>query len=68
MRILRWAAELAVDSEVGRSAVGVAALDEPQKSELLRAEDQSLISAVLDAVVEPVVDDHDEGDVVQEVV
>lgn len=67
MRILRWAAELAVDSDVGRSAVGVAALDALEESELLQRDDQALISAVLDAVVEPVVDNYDEGDVVQEV-
>jgi hypothetical protein len=47
--------------------VGVAALDALEESELLQADDQLLISAVLDAVVEPVVGDYDEGDVVQEV-
>ena len=45
----------------------MAALDALEESELLQADDQALISAVLDAVVEPIVDDDDEGDVVQEV-
>lgn len=67
MRLLRWAAELAVDSDGGRSDLGVAALDALEESELLQGDDQALISAVLDAVVGPVVDDYADGDVVQEV-
>jgi hypothetical protein len=67
MRLLRWAAELAVDEDVGRGAVGVAALEALEVSALLQKDDQALISAVLDAVVEPVVDVYDEGDLVQEV-
>src|SRR4051794_39914907 len=61
------AAELAVDTDVGRSAVGVAALDALEESALLQADDQALISAVLDAVVEPAVGAYDEGDFVQAV-
>jgi len=67
MRILRWAAELAVDGDVARSSVGVAALDALEESALLQDDDQPLISAVLDAVVEPAVDAYDDGDVVREV-
>jgi hypothetical protein len=37
------------------------------ESALLQEDDQALISATLDAVVEPVVYAYDEGDVVQEV-
>ena len=36
MRLLRWAAELAVDEDVGRGAVGVAALEALEVSELLQ--------------------------------
>lgn len=47
--------------------MGVSALHALEDSELLQDDDQALISAVLDAVVGAVVDDYDEGDVVQEV-
>ena len=67
MRMLRWAAELAVDKEDGRNNVGVAALSALQDSELLQRDDQDLISAVLSVSVEPVLDVYDEGDEVQEV-
>lgn len=66
MRLLRWAAELALDADPGRSAVGVSALGALQQSELMQADDQSLLSRILDAVVEPVVDDYHEGDTVLE--
>ena len=67
MRILRWSAELAVDADVGRAAVGVAALEALEQSPLLQQEDQALITAVLEAVVQPLLDTYDDGDVVQEV-
>lgn len=57
----------AADSDVGRSTVGVAALAALEEAELLQEDDQALISAVLDAVVEPVVDHYDDGDDVREV-
>lgn len=66
MRLLRWAAELALDADPGRSAVGVAALDGLQQSELIRRHDQPLVTAVLQAVLEPVVDDYHEDDIVLE--
>lgn len=67
MRILRWAAELAAEPQGSRSAVGVASLEALERSELLQAADQVLISAVLIAVVEPVTEHYTEGDIVEEV-
>jgi hypothetical protein len=54
MRLLRWAAQLAVDDDTARSAVGVAALTALGVSELLHRADEVVVSAVLDAVLDPV--------------
>lgn len=67
MRLLRWASDQAVDADVARSRVGVAALKALERSALLQAGDQALISAVLEAVVGSSAADYDEGDGVQEV-
>ena len=67
MRLLRWAAELAADDDVSRSAVGVAALEALERSDLLRADDQAIVSTVLDAVVDLPASAYAEGDVVEEV-
>lgn len=66
MRMLRWAADLAASDVGPRAAVGIAALDALDESEVLDAEDQALISAVLDAVVEPAAETYDEGDEIEE--
>lgn len=66
MRLLRWAAELSLDADPGRSVVGVSALRALQQSELLQTGDQSLLSSILAAVVNPVIDDYDQDDVVLE--
>jgi ribosome assembly protein YihI (activator of Der GTPase) len=49
-----------------RSSVGVAALDALDDSPLLQQDDQLLISAVLDAIVEPVVEQYGFDDDVEE--
>jgi hypothetical protein len=49
------------------SVHGLAALDALEESTMLHADDQALISAVLDAVVEPLVDIYHQDDVVREV-
>lgn len=66
MRMLRWAADLAASDVRPRAAVGIAALDALNESEVLDAEDQLLISGVLDAVVEPATETYDEGDEIEE--
>lgn len=65
MRMLRWAAELAVAGGPG-AEVGVAALDALTSSELLQPEDRQLIKAIVDVVVDPLVDVYAEGDPVEE--
>ena len=66
MRLLRWAAELAVDSDVGRGGVGLAALDALGRSELVQEEDTSIVLAVLDAVLARAAESYDETDQVEE--
>ncbi|HET7386929.1 MAG TPA: hypothetical protein VFJ19_09740 [Nocardioidaceae bacterium] len=66
MRMLRWASELAVEANGGRSGVGVATLGALEDSELLQVEDQSLVSAVLAAVVENLVTRYDGTKIVEE--
>lgn len=53
MRMLRWAAERALDPD--HQSVGVAALTALNDSEMLQPEDQALIDAVIEAVLaEPI--------------
>lgn len=51
MRMLRWAAEKAVNADDDVAAVGVAALEALGSSELLQEEDQALIDKVVDAIL-----------------
>lgn len=51
MRLLRWAAELAVDQDALRADLGVAVLAELDESELLQPPDQPIVTATLDLVV-----------------
>lgn len=62
MRMLRWAADLAVSADPARSDLGLAALDGLQRSEILQQDDQALISGVLDAVVDRAEDVYTGGD------
>jgi hypothetical protein len=52
MRLLRWAAEQATDDNDDRAVVGIRVLEALGGSELLQAEDQGLIDAVVDALLE----------------
>jgi ribosome assembly protein YihI (activator of Der GTPase) len=52
MRMLRWASELAVSDDDAKARMGVAALAALSGSELLQEEDQQLVDAVLDSVLE----------------
>lgn len=52
MRMLRWASEEASSTEPTRARIGVAALDALSASELLQEEDQALVDAVIDALIE----------------
>lgn len=56
MRLLRWAAELAIDkseaSTESTNLAGLQILDALQRSPLLQEADQAFISAVLEAVVD----------------
>ncbi len=54
MRLLRWAAALAVEEDTARSAVGLATLSALGVSELLHPADEVVVSAVVDAVLDPV--------------
>ena len=51
MRILRWAAELAVSDDQAHSRLGVAELGALLQSELLDEEDKDFVQAALTAVV-----------------
>ena len=57
MRMLRWASELAVSEEDAKARMGVAALAALSESELLQQEDQELVDAVLDSVIEEPVEE-----------
>lgn len=61
MRMLRWASDLAVAAERAKARAGVAALTALSSSPLLQAEDQTLLDAMLDAVLEDPVEDIDEA-------
>ena len=59
MRVLRWAAGLAVAD--GQAAnLGVTALKALSSSEMLQKPDQELINACFEAVIDPVVDEYNE--------
>ncbi|MDO5628995.1 MAG: hypothetical protein Q4G43_11800 [Mobilicoccus sp.] len=53
LQMLRWAAELSVDSDASRAALGVSVLDGLQGSALLDAEDQRILTASLVAGAAP---------------
>lgn len=53
LRTLRWAADLAADTDTARSDLGVAALVALIDAELVRDEDKEYIRAILDAVLDP---------------
>jgi hypothetical protein len=57
MRMLRWASELAVSDHDAKALMGVAALAALSESELLQDEDQQLVDAVLDSVIEEPVEE-----------
>ena len=68
MRLLRWAAELAIgrsdSSDDAAALAGLQILDALQSSPLLQREDQEFISAVLEAIVDQaVVEETDVGQV-----
>lgn len=52
MRMLRWASEQAVSSEVAKGRMGLAALDALSESELLQPPDQAIVDAVIDSLLE----------------
>jgi hypothetical protein len=60
MRLMRWAAELAVDGDDRRASVGIAALDALQGSELLQDEDLDLVEAVAQSLLEETVAEYDQ--------
>ena len=67
MRMIRWAADLAASCLVPRSKVGLAALDALDESEMLQADDQGLISAVLTVLLASEVAAYHGGDRTEEV-
>jgi len=66
MRLLRWAAELAIGradrSDEAGTLAGLQILDALQSSPLLQPEDQAFISAVLEAIVDQAVVIDEEGE------
>jgi len=52
MRLLRWASEMAVDSDERRALVGMSAMAALTTSEMLQPEDLSMVGLVADAVLE----------------
>jgi hypothetical protein len=66
MRLLRWAAELAIGRsdrpDESSNLAGLQILDALQSSPLLQKEDQRFISAVLEAIVDQAVVEDDEGE------
>jgi hypothetical protein len=66
MRLLRWAAELAIgradNTDEAGSLAGLQILDALQSSPLLQKEDQKFISAVLEAIVDQAIVEDEAGD------
>ena len=66
MRLLRWAAELAIGGsdkhDEASNLAGLQILDALQSSPLLQKEDQRFISAVLEAIVDQAVVEDEEGE------
>ncbi|GAB3068434.1 hypothetical protein GCM10027053_35930 [Intrasporangium mesophilum] len=66
MRLLRWAAELAIGRsdrpDEASNLAGLQILDALQSSPLLQKEDQRFISAVLEAIVDQAVVEDDQGE------
>ena len=52
MRMLRWASEHAASSDDAKARMGIAALDALSDSELLQEQDQALVDAVIDSLLE----------------
>jgi hypothetical protein len=52
MRLLRWAAELALERDERRAGVGIAAMDALQGSELLQDEDLDLVETIAQSLVD----------------
>lgn len=61
MRSLRWAAELAVDTDARKAQLGVAQLRALGYSELLDDEQQGFVDAALDSVVEDPLEELDDA-------
>lgn len=62
LRNVRWAAEMAAGPDAGNRAIGVAALDVLDGSSLAGKEEQALITAVLETLVNRVEETYTEGD------
>jgi len=65
MRLMRWAAELAVDDTDRRAGVGLAALDALRESELLQDEDLDLVQAVAQSLLVETVAQYDQDAVIR---
>jgi hypothetical protein len=61
LRVLRWAAELAVSGDEGKSRLGVSQLVALGDSALLDHAQQLFVDAALDAVIDEPVDEIDEA-------
>lgn len=62
MRMLRWSAELSVDSRTERAAMGAVALRALSRSALLHPLDAVLIDSLFDLVLQTPAADYNDGD------
>jgi hypothetical protein len=61
MRLLRWATDLAVDTEPARATVGIAVLEELLVAPILDQDDRTLVTTVGTAVARTVIIDEERG-------
>ncbi|MDQ1746276.1 MAG: hypothetical protein QOD07_539 [Frankiaceae bacterium] len=66
MRLLRWAAELALERDQRRAGVGIAAMDALQESELLQDEDLDLVETIAQSLVEETEAQYDHDTAIRE--
>lgn len=62
MRMIRWASEQVTSGNDLKARMGVGALNALSEGALLQPEDRGLMVAVVQAIVEPALDEYDDGD------
>lgn len=62
MRMIRWASEQVTSGDDMKARMGVGVLTALSDGKLIQQEDRGMVTAVVQAMVEPAIDQYDEGD------